>query len=133
MINNSNTYKSQLNDLKNKLGQGNKQDIDKSLLENIEGAFKKISALQDDILKRPPPSMTYRQRPRLREEIRSLMRAINGAVAKPTLPQLARLEQLKGEVTQARTRLNQIISTDINAINEKTRNIPQISVGKSAN
>jgi len=74
--------------------------------------------------------MTYRQRPRLREEIRSVMRAVNGAWAKPTQPQFARWEELKGEVADAQNMLNQIIATDIAGINDKTKAIPQISVSK---
>ncbi|MEO0571136.1 MAG: hypothetical protein AAF039_05475 [Bacteroidota bacterium] len=128
MINNTNTYKTQLHELKMKLNQS--QSSDKVLSKTIDQAMKKISALQDDILKRPPPSMNYRQRPRLREEIRSLMRAVNGAWAKPTQPQLSRLEQLKDEVTDTQNTLNQIITSDIAGINEKTKNIPQISVGE---
>ena len=76
------------------------------------------------------PNMGYRQRPRLREEIRSLMRAVNSATAEPTQPQLSRLEQLKGEVSEAQAALQQIITDDIQKINDKTKNIPQISVGK---
>lgn len=130
MINNTNTYSAQLLELKKKLEQREGQDVDQSLFDDIESALKHISAIQDDILKRPPPSMTYRQRPRLREEIRSLMRAVNGATAKPTQPQVSRSAQLKEEVSVASGKLNKIISTDIKGINAKTENIPQISVGR---
>ena len=133
MINNTNAYSTQLKELKKKLEQTNTQDLDKALFEDIERAIKQISALQDDILKRPPPAMTYRQRPRLREEIRSLMRAINGATALPTQPQMARLEQLKDEVNTAQKALHQLIASDIEKINQGTKNIPQISVGKKNN
>ena len=130
MINNTNTYSVQLLELKKKLEQREGQDVDQSLFDDIQSALKHISAIQDDVLKRPPPSMTYRQRPRLREEIRSLMRAVNGATAKPTQPQVSRLAQLKEEVTEASGKLNKIITTDIKGINAKTENIPQISVGR---
>ena len=130
MINQTMTYKTQLTDLKNKLKQSNSASFDTSLLEDIEGAMGKLSDLQDDILKRPPPSMTYRQRPRLREEIRSLMRAINGAFALPTQPQMARLTELKGEYTEAKGTLNAIINGHIKTINDKTKALPQISVGE---
>jgi len=130
MINNTNTYSAQLLELKKKLEQREGQDMDRSLFDDIESALKHISAIQDDVLKRPPPSMTYRQRPRLREEIRSLMRAVNGATAKPTQPQVSRLAQLKEEVSEASGKLNKIITTDIKGINAKTENIPQISVGR---
>lgn len=127
MINNTNTYRTQLDELKKKLAQN--QTMDDALSSEIDGAMKKISDLQDDILKRPPPSMSYRQRPRIREEIRSLMRAVNGAWATPTQPQLSRLQQLKGEVADARSTMNKIINADISGINEKTKSIPQVSVG----
>ncbi|PRX54882.1 WD40/YVTN/BNR-like repeat-containing protein [Flagellimonas meridianipacifica] len=130
MINTTNTYKTQLVELKNKLEHSQGSGMDKSLLEDIKSAMGNISDLQDDILKRPPPSMTYRQRPRLREEIRSLMRAVNSAFAKPTQPQISRLEQLKGEVNEATGKLNAIVNTNIKGINDKTANIPQISVGE---
>ena len=130
LINDTRTYKTQLEELKNKLDQNKSQNIDESLYEDIKNALNKIKDLQDDILKRPPPSMTYRQRPRLREEIRSLMRAVNGAIAKPTQPQKARVEQLRDELNEALKALEQIINTNIQKINDKTKDIPQISIGK---
>lgn len=129
VINNSNTYNTQLEELKKKLVHNNTQELDKSFFDDIDKALSKIAKVQDDVLKRPPPSMTYRQRPRLREEIRSLMRAINGATAKPTQPQMSRLTQLKAEVREAFNAMNQIIASDIKEINERTKNVPQISVG----
>jgi len=130
MINDSKTYDTQLKELKKKLDKSESKDFDKSLFEDIKGAHKSISDLQDDILKRPPPNMGYRQRPRLREEIRSLMRAVNSATAEPTQPQISRLEQLRGEVSDAQATLNQIINEQIQKINDKAKDIPQISVGK---
>ena len=128
-INQTNTYQKQLHELKQKLGQSESQDFDESLPEDIKGVMNNISEFQDDILKRPPPNMGYRQRPRLREEIRSLMRAINSATAKPTQPQMSRLEELSGEVKAAEDTLDRIINSGIQPINDKTKNIPQISVG----
>ncbi|MEM6804947.1 MAG: hypothetical protein AAF696_26350 [Bacteroidota bacterium] len=130
MINNSKTYHEQLKELKKKLKKSENKDFDQSLFEDIDAATKRISDLQDDILKRPPPNMGYRQRPRLREEIRSLMRAVNGASAEPTQPQISRLEQLNEELSEAQAALQEIINKDIKTINDKAKNIPQISVGK---
>ena len=130
MINESNMYNSQLKDLKKKLDQSKDQSFDKELQEDINGVIKSISDFQDDILKRPPPNMGYRQRPRLREEIRSLMRAIDGATARPTQPQNARIEQLSGEVNEAQGILDGIVNDGIQRINDKTKNLPQITVGK---
>ena len=119
-------------ELNRKLKQSENQDFDQSVLEDITGAKEKLSGLQDDILKRPPPSMGYRQRPRLREEIRSLSRAINGATSKPTQPQLSRLDQLRGEVNEAQSILDQIIANDIQKVNQKAKNVPPITVGKKS-
>lgn len=128
MINNSNTFNKQLKELKKKLEDSQSKDYDQSLPEDIDGAIKSISELQDDLLKMPPPGMNYRQRPRIREEIRSLMRAINGATAAPTQPQLDRLQQLKEEYGEAEGILNRIIETQIQKINDKAKDLPQVSV-----
>ncbi len=128
MINNTNTLQTQLRELKKKLDKSQEQDFDKSLFDDIDTATRKISDLQDDILRRPPPNMGYRQRPRLREEIRSLMRAVNGATAKPTQPQLLRMQELTNEVNEAQGTLGQIINSDIQKINNKAKDVPQISV-----
>ena len=74
--------------------------------------------------------MNYRQRPRLKEEIRSLSRAINGATSKPTLPQMSRIEQLRSELSEARGILEQIIAGDLQKVNEKAKNVPPVAVEK---
>ena len=130
MINRTENYKKQLDQLDGNLKQSNQQDFDKTVFDDIKMAKQKISDLEDDVLKRPPPAMNYRQRPRIREEIRSQLRAINGATNKPTQPQLKRLEQLKGEVSDAQTVLEQIISGDLQKINAKVKEVPPITVGK---
>ncbi|SHG69052.1 WD40/YVTN/BNR-like repeat-containing protein [Flagellimonas flava] len=130
LINNTDTYMAQLKALKKKLEQSDSSNSDKALFDGIDEAMKNISALKDDILKRPPPAMTYRQRPRLREEVRSVLRAVNSATAGPTQPQRSRLEQLKGEVNTAQATLKRIIVEDIQKINEQTKDIPQVTVGK---
>ncbi|MEQ9424175.1 MAG: hypothetical protein RJQ09_07155 [Cyclobacteriaceae bacterium] len=132
MINDTKTYQEQLMDLSKKLKKNDDQNFDKSVYDDIDGATKKLSDLEDDILKRPPPSMNYRQRPRVREEIRSLMRAVNSATSKPTQPQLERLDQLRGEVDEAQGLLDQIIANDIQKVNDKVKDVPQISVGKKS-
>ena len=132
MINNTKTYNNQLSELSKKLKSNEDQDFDKTVYDDIDVVKDKLSDLEDDVLKRPPPSMNYRQRPRVREEIRSLMRAIDGATSKPTQPQLSRLDQLRGEVNDAQSTLDQIIANDIQKVNDKVKNVPQISVGKKS-
>jgi photosystem II stability/assembly factor-like uncharacterized protein len=130
MINNAKTYQQQLKELKQRLEQSDEQSFDQTVFDDIKHARQKISALQNDILKRPAPAMNYRQKPRLMEEIRSLSRAINGATSKPTQPQLSRIDQLRGEVSDAQNVLEQIITGDIQKVNEKAKDVPPIPVEK---
>ncbi len=132
MVNDTKTYDQQLGELNRKLKQSENQDFDQSVMKDIKEAQQKLGELQDDVLKRPPPSMGYRQRPRLREEIRSLSRAINGATGKPTQPQLSRLDQLRSEVNEAQSTLEQIIANDIQKINQKAKDVPPVTVGKKS-
>ena len=66
---------------------------------------------------RPPPSMGYRQRPRLREEIRSLMRAIDNTTNPPTIPQLERIESLKLELNNHQMEMKNF-EKSVNQINK---------------
>ena len=141
LINDTESLTEQLTDLKKKLKQMNGGGSDQPLMAEevplpeaanvltaIDEATEEIEAFRNE-LKRPPPAMSYRQRPRLREEIRSLMFAINGATARPTTPQLLRLTQLQDETAQAVDAYNQLLSTRIGPINEQVRAVPQVVVG----
>ena len=64
------------------------------------GIHKKTVEHKFEFLMRPPPSMTYRQKPRLREEIRSLMSAIDNTTNPPTAPQIERIASLIKEVDE---------------------------------
>ena len=131
----------QLTDLKKKLKQMNggvgeapaaaeevPLPVAADVLTAIDDALQEIETYRNE-LKRPPPAMSYRQRPRLREEIRSLMFAINGATARPTTPQLGRLTELQKETTQAVNAYNRLVTTRIATINEMVREVPQVVVG----
>ena len=142
LINGAEMMTEQLTDLKKKLGQmpdgasdgrarpGDTAPLPEAadVLTAIDEALQEIEALYHE-LKRPPPSMSYRQRPRLREEIRSLMFAINGATAQPTASQLLRIAELQNETAQAIEAYNTLISTRIADINNQVRTVPQIIVG----
>lgn len=86
---------------------------------------KELKAYKEDHLMRPPPSMNYRQRPRLREEIRSLMSAIDNTTNPPTLPQLERIKSLKAEFNSHQNRMKEV-ETSILEINTTTASTPQI-------
>ena len=77
---------------------------------------------------RPPPSMGYRQKPRLREEIKSLMRAIDMTTNPPTVPQLERIESLKVELNNHQMQMKSF-EKNINQINNINATLPQIILG----
>jgi photosystem II stability/assembly factor-like uncharacterized protein len=143
LLNDTQQLSKQLKDLSQKLkqmpvatngdngpDQATPQDGSGEVFEAIENALKKIETMRGE-LQRPPPSMSYRQRPRLREEISSLARAIDGASARPTGPQMLRLSELQQETADAVRSYEQLIATEIAAINKMVENIPQVVVGAS--
>ncbi len=91
----------------------------------VNTTHKELKAYKGDHLMRPPPSMNYRQRPRLREEIRSLMSAIDNTTNPPTLPQLERIKSLKAEFNSHKDRMKEV-ETSILEINTTTASTPQI-------
>lgn len=130
MINNSESVMKQLKELKEKLSSGDEVGVDQSVNGDIDKAIKKLQEFTDDVLRRPPPNMGYRQRPRLKEEISSLMRAVDNATARPTTPQSNRSVQLNQETQEASSTLERILSDDVSKINDKLKDLPQIVVKK---
>jgi photosystem II stability/assembly factor-like uncharacterized protein len=114
------SVKTQLIDLKTKL-YSNGMDEDKELNSLID----KITAFKDEHLMRPPPSMNYRQKPRLREEIRSLMRAIDNTTNPPTLPQLDRIKSLNTELREHQKTMK-TMEISIQGVNDSNSNLPSI-------
>jgi tRNA A58 N-methylase Trm61 len=106
--------------LKEKLESHNQGDT-----STVESLHKELSGFKDEHLMRPPPSMNYRQRPRLREEIRSLMRAIDNTTNPPTIPQLERIESLKAELIQHQKTM-ETMEVQVKKINTSHSSIPQI-------
>lgn len=130
MINNSEFVVKQLKELKEKLKSDQEIGSDKAFNGEIDQAIKKLEEFTNEVLRRPPPNMNYRQRPRLREEIGSLMNAVDGATARPSTQQSNRATELNGETQDASNQLEQIISEEIGKINEKVKALPQIVVKK---
>ena len=79
----------QLEDLIKKLNDVSSQDS-----KDAMKIHKKILEHKFEFLMRPPPSMTYRQKPRLREEIRSLMSAIDNTTNPPTATNAPQIERI---------------------------------------
>ena len=74
---------------------------------------------------RPPPSMGYRQKPRLKEEIKTLMRAIDNTTNPPTIPQQERIKSLKQEL-DVHLRKMEDFKVSINQISSSHSSLPQI-------
>ena len=94
---------------------------------SLEKLHKNITAFKDEHMMRPSPSMNYRQRPRLREEIRSLMRAIDNTTNPPTQPQQERIISLDAELRQ-HEQMWKDIEMEIQKINTANESIPQIII-----
>lgn len=126
MINESDAVMKQLDEVSRKL----KTTGDKVASDLVNEATRKLKEFRDEVLRRPPPTMNYRTRPRLREEVQSLMGTVDGAEARPTVQQLARVKELDREVSEAKAAYQKILDTDISQINEKVKDLPQIVVSK---
>lgn len=132
LINQTDESIKQLTELKQRIkSAGSESGVDKSVDGQIEEAIKKLKGFEDETLRRPPPNMGYRQRPRLQEEISELLNAIDDATAQPTQPQAGRLVELKQETQDAINQLEQLLNESVVPINEKVKNLPQVIVEKS--
>ncbi|MBL7875866.1 MAG: hypothetical protein JNL53_09385, partial [Cyclobacteriaceae bacterium] len=70
LINRTDEAIKQLTELQQRIqAAGTEAGLDKSTQEQIDATIKKLREYEDEILRRPPPNMGYRQRPRLKEEI----------------------------------------------------------------
>ncbi len=129
MINRTDEAVKQLTELQQRIkSAGSESGVDGSVPVQIEEAIRKLKEYEDEILRRPPPNMGYRQKPRLKEEISDLAGAVDEATARPTQPQINRLDELKQETQDATNQLNRIINENVLPVNEKVKNLPQIVV-----
>ena len=99
-------------------------------MRKISQGKKAFQAFLDDMLKRPMDGLGYRQRPRLREEIRSLMFAIDGSAGRPTRPQINRIGELEGEASQAVQEYEQLHAQHVEALNKMLKDLPAVVAGK---
>ena len=93
MINQVDDLNSQLTAIKSRVENEEGEDL-KPLAEDAETILKDLKA-QKSVLTRPPPAMSYRQKPQLREEILSVLRAVNNVPARPTDSQIERVASLR--------------------------------------
>jgi small-conductance mechanosensitive channel len=126
LINNTDLILEQLADLKVKLkgAPGNE-----AVIADIDKAVKETETLRNT-LRRPAPAMNYRQRPELCDELRSLMSAVDGAVARPSEQQMQRTEELREETAAVIEKYEQILTNEVAKVNQQMSTLPQI-VAKS--
>jgi photosystem II stability/assembly factor-like uncharacterized protein len=97
-----------------------------SLPADVKAALTKLKTFRDGELARPLPGLGYRQYPRLREEVQSITGSVQRGFRPPTEGERVRMKELTTETDQAAAKLNEIITTDIASINERTAKLPRI-------
>jgi photosystem II stability/assembly factor-like uncharacterized protein len=101
----------------------NKQEI----MTAAETALDEVRAFEAT-LRRPPPRMSYRQAPRLSEEIRSLTGSVGSVASRPTQAEMVRLAELEAQAAERLGALDQLIGTTINDLNQMIGSYPRILV-----
>jgi len=94
----------------------------------VTQALGKVKTFKDDELVRPVAGLGYRQYPRLREDVQSLVGYLNRGFRAPNDGERTRLKDLAGEVTKAESKLNAIIAGEVAGINEAMKSVPRIVV-----
>jgi hypothetical protein len=122
MIGASTDLETQVTNLMNALGES-----DGELEAACSSALEEIKAFKDE-LTYAPPRMGYRQRPRLREELRSLMSAITGMASRPTEAEMLRLGELQVETAEAVATFNRLLDTTIDGLNDRAGQYPRIMI-----
>jgi hypothetical protein len=92
----------------------------------VSEASSTIKAFRDEELARPVAGLGYRQYPRLREDVQSLVGYFNRGFRKPNEGELTRMKDLSAAVEKAEARLKAIEAGEIARVNEALRNEPRI-------
>ena len=110
------------------------------LLESIEGknlsneeqvrtvagdAQGQLTAVGSEV-RRPPGSMSYRDWPRLIEQLRNISRAVSGPQARPTVGQMEVLTEIEAGAAQRAQELSVIVNGVIADLNELLEDAPKI-------
>jgi len=110
------------------------ENIDGADIPNLDAVKAQISTADDQIdefgntMLRPPPQMSYRQYPRLSDEIGRLMGSVAGVQAVPTEAQMTVAAELGVEVSERRAELQGIINGAIRELNQMLGNLPAVVV-----
>ena len=122
MINDIDALKEQLTSLKKRLKSEDSEKY-KTEIEMIVDAYKSLDDQRNELM-RPPGSMNYRTRPRLREEILSILFAVDNTPAMPTTPQMERVVTLKEEAAEKGKLLEETKEGPLKRINEAVASLP---------
>jgi photosystem II stability/assembly factor-like uncharacterized protein len=120
------SIQSQLGSLKENVGSADLENLDE-VRAQIDTADAQLDELHNE-MQRPPPSMSYRQYPRLAEEISRLLGSIAGVQDVPTDGQMAVLAELETEVAARRQDLQGIVNGAIRELNRMLGSLPAVVV-----
>ena len=96
--------------------------------KQVTQALETLRTFRDEELARPIAGLGYRQYPRLREDVQSLVGYIGRGLREPNAGELERMKDLTVQVDQAVAKVNGIVAKDIAAINEAMKASPRIAV-----
>ena len=127
MLGQANSVESQLQALRETLRSAGERGGE--LNDLAQTAADEIAEIKDHTL-RPPPRMGYRQTPRLREELQSLLGSISSTASRPTEAEMLRLGELREETAGILADFNRVLNATIRRINELANDKPRIMVDR---
>lgn len=126
MVNDIDGLTDELTNLKTRL-EGEDQEQYKDQITNIKSVIDNLTSQRNELI-RPPGSMNYRTRPRLREELLSILYQINEVPALPTASQLDRTKSLEEEVKEKDQLLEKTKQNKVREIIESLANLPLLNM-----
>jgi photosystem II stability/assembly factor-like uncharacterized protein len=133
LVSQANRMMDQMAGLQNQLGSL-KENVGEAAVDDIQAVRAQIKAADEQLgefenrMTRPPPRMSYRQYPRLSDELSRLLGSVAGVQAHPTEGQLTVLSELEVEVATRQQELQGIINGAIRELNQMLGNLPAIVV-----
>ncbi|MGQ0537368.1 MAG: hypothetical protein ACT4R6_00355, partial [Gemmatimonadaceae bacterium] len=108
---------------------GNGDQTLRAALTEAESALKEVQMLREAKLQRPVQGLSYRQYPRLQNEVQSLYGSVSRAYNKPTDAQQLRRRELLEEASAVNGELQAIVNGRIAKLNDLLKNTPHVIVG----
>ena len=124
MVGTINDLNTQLDDLVGSL-DGKGLTNEDQIKETAGTAQEQLTAVRDE-LRRPPQAMSYRDWPRLVEQLRFVSRGIQGAQARPTEGQVRVLTEIEAAAQQRAQELSGIVNGVIADLNRLLEDAPKI-------